>query len=312
MPTMIRHRFLIMLSLGLIAGCHATAQDNAIDTNSPEANSAEAEIRALVDQYVDAFNNQDAKALAELWSEEGVFVDRDSGDRIQGRAALEEQFAATFADDDHEILAVEVKSIRFVSEHVAIEEGVATVIRAGELPSRTSYEAVHVRKDGAWKIDSVREKQIPTPDSHYEQIKDLEWMIGEWSDQGDSDSVRLVCEWTKNRNFMTRSFAVSIQDSIDLEGVQVIGYDAAEQALRFWLFDSDGGFVEGNWTRDQNEPDSWMITGSGVMADGKRGSMVNILKKIDNDTFTWETVSREIDGELLPNIEPVTVVRVKK
>ena len=298
---MTRHRCLIVLCALLVAGCRASSEEGA-----------EAEIRASVKNYVEAFNRQDAAALAQLWSEDGVYVDRVSGDRIQGREALEEQFAATFADDDHEMLSVEVKSIRFAAENVAIEEGIATVIRAGELPSRSSYEAVHVKEDGAWKIDSVRERELAGPSSNYGQLKDLEWMIGEWVDQGQDDSVRIVCEWTKNRNFITRSFSVSIQDSIDLEGVQVIGYDAAEETLRFWLFDSDGGFVEGTWLHDDEEPGTWRIKGRGVMADGRRGSMINLLTKIDNDTFTWETVSREIDDELLPNIEPVTVVRVNQ
>ena len=306
---MIRHPRLAILSLGLLVGCQAAAHEQE---GTAAINPAEAEVRASVEKYVAAFNSQDAKALADLWSEDGEYIDRASGQRIKGREALEQTFTATFADDKSEMLAVEVKSIRFVADNVAVEEGVATVLTAGELPSRSSYEAVHVKEGGAWKIDSVRERALPAAASNYGHLKDLEWMIGEWSDQGDGDSVKLVCEWTKNRNFMTRSFAVSIQGSIDLEGVQVIGYDAAEQALRFWLFDSDGGFVEGNWVRDENAPDTWMITGAGVLADGKRGSMVNVLKKIDNDTFTWETVSREVGGELLPNIEPVTVVRVQK
>ncbi|MCG8585770.1 MAG: SgcJ/EcaC family oxidoreductase [Pirellulales bacterium] len=302
-----QHRLLILLCLSIIAGCQATAQENADATNSPED-----EIRASVAKYVDAFNNQDAEALADLWSEDGVFVDRDSGERIQGREALAEQFAATLSDDDPEMLSVEVNNIRFIADNVAIEEGVATIVRAGELPSRTQYEAVHVKEDGEWKIDSVREKHLEAPSSHYEHLRDLEWMIGEWTDQGEDDSVRLVCEWTKNRNFMTRSFAVSLQGKIDLEGTQVIGYDAADETVRYWLFDSDGGFVEGTWRRDDEEPDTWHIEGRGVLADGSRGSMVNVMKRVDDDTFTWETVSRQIGDEIMPNIEPVTIVRATK
>lgn len=304
---MTRHRFLVVLTLGLIVGCRAATPDGAV-----EMSPAEAEIRASIEKYVEAFNRQDAEALAQLWSEDGVYVDRGSGDRIQGREALQQQFAATFADAEREMLSVEVKSIRFAADNVAIEDGIATVIRAGELPSRSSYEAVHVNEGGSWKIDSVRERELPAPSSNYGQLKDLEWMIGQWVDEGQDDSVRIVCEWTKNRNFITRSFSVSIQNAIELEGVQVIGYDAAEDTLRFWLFDSDGGFVEGNWVHDDEQPGMWRIIGRGVMADGRRGSMINLLTKIDDDTFTWETVSREVDDELLPNIEPVTVVRVNQ
>ena len=298
---MIRHPLLFALVIATLCGCQRqTTQEDA-----------DSEIRASVAKYVEAYNSQDAKALADLWSTDGVYIDRSNGHRIQGREAIEQQFTDTFSDDHQESLAVDVKSVRLIADDVAIEEGVATVVRTGELPWRSSYEAVHVREDGTWKIESVREQDLPTPSSHYEHLRDLEWLVGEWVDEGDGDSVRLVCEWTKNRNFLTRSFAVSIQDRVELEGTQVIGYDAAEQKLRYWLFDSDGGYIEGNWVRDADEPDRWTITGSGVLAGGKRASMVNVMKKVDDDTFTWETISREIDGELLPNIDPVSVVRVK-
>ena len=119
---------------------------------------------------------------------------------------------------------------------------------------------------------------------------------------------KTTCRWTKNKNFITRSFAVSIADLIDLEGTQVIGWDPAEKVIRSWLFDSDGGFGVGVWSRKERR---WTIQALQVLPDGRRASSVNVLTQVDEDTFTWESTGREVDGEVLPNIGPVTVVRKK-
>jgi len=72
------------------------------------------------------------------------------------------------------------------------------------------------------------------------------------------------------------------------------------------MFHSEGGFGEGLWSRKGNQ---WIIKASRTLAGGEKASSVNILTPVDRNSFTWESVGREIDGELLPNIDEVTVVR---
>ena len=265
----------------------------------------EAAIRKAVQSYVAAFQLGDAKALARHWSNEGVYVS-PSGQRFQGRAAIEKEFAAYFAESSGEQIEVSNPTIRFLTPSVAIEEGTARVTQAGEPPVESSYLAVHVKQGGAWRLDSVRETVIPTAPSHYEYLKDLEWMIGEWVDEDGNSSVETVCAWTKNKNFITRSFKVSIKDHIDIEGTQVIGWDPAAQSIRSWMFDSDGGFGDALWSRQGNR---WTINASRTLNGGEKASAINVLTYVDDDHFTWQSTGREIDGELLPNIEAVTVVR---
>ena len=132
--------------------------------------------------------------------------------------------------------------------------------------------------------------------------------IGEWVDQDDNATVSTKCQWTKNHNFITRSFSISIKDRIDLEGTQIVGWDPAAGRIRSWMFDTNGGFAESVWSRDGNQ---WTIKSSAVLHDGRRGANVRILTYIDDDTLTLQTVTREVDGEILPNIEEFTVVRVQ-
>ena len=267
----------------------------------------EAGVRKAIASYVDAFNKGDAEAVAAHWSETGEWID-PSGTPVQGRDAILAEMKTYFTGDTKPHIELFDLSVRFLAPSVAVEEGTAMVTRPGEAASESSYLAIHVRENGKWLLSSVRElapRPLPPP-SHYKQLRELEWLIGQWVDDQQGTSVSTQGEWTANRNFISRSFTVKIEDRVDLSGTQVIGWDPAAKTIRSWTFDSDGGFTEGVW---QHRADGWLIRAVGVLSDGRKSSMENIIRVIDNDTYTWESVNREIDGELLPNIEEITVIR---
>jgi uncharacterized protein (TIGR02246 family) len=267
----------------------------------------EASIRKNAEAFVVAYNKRDAKALAAMWSPEAVYLDPSTGDSVVGREAIEKLFAETLADLGDAKLEVEVKSIEFVSPNVAIENGTARVIRPNAKPEETSYTAVDVKRDGKWLLDRISEVEPPAPPpSNYEHLKELEWMIGSWIDQDGRATIQTDCEWAKNRNFMTRSFAVAVGDQVNMAGMQIIGWDPVAKQIRSWVFDSDGGFSEGKWTRKDNR---WLIEKVGTLADGRKTSAVNIVTYIDDNSCTWQSTNREVDGDILPNVDEVLVVR---
>jgi uncharacterized protein (TIGR02246 family) len=266
----------------------------------------EAAIRKAVEAYVAAFNQGDAKALSALWSPEAVYTNRLSGEEVVGREAIEEQFASLLADAKGARMEATTDAIQFVSPNVAIEHGTAKVILPDQDPEESAYSAVYVRRDGQWLLDRVSEEQVPVVASHYEHLKDLEWMIGTWVDQDDEARIETTCSWTRNQNFMTRSFMVVVADRVEMAGMQIIGWDPAAQRIRSWVFDSDGGFGEGVWSRKGN---AWHVQTSGTLPDGSRSSSVNIMSILDQDSFTWQSVNRVAGGEILPNIDEVIVVR---
>ena len=267
----------------------------------------EAAIRKNAEAYVVAYNKHDAKALAAMWSPDAVYMDPSTGEAAVGREEIEKVFADTLADLGDAKLEVEVKSIDFVSPNVAIENGTARVIRPDAEPEETNYSAVNVKRDGKWLLDRISEEEPPAPPpSNYEQLKELEWMIGSWIDQDESATIQTDCEWTKNQNFITRSFAVVVGDQVDMAGMQIIGWDPVAKQIRSWVFDSDGGFAEGKWTRKDNR---WLIHQTATLPDGRKSSAVNIIKYIDDNTCTWQSIHREVDGDILPNVDEVLVVR---
>ena len=76
-----------------------------------------------------------------------------------------------------------------------------------------------------------------------------------------------------------------------------------------WVFDSDGGFGQGTWTRKNNR---WFNHQSGVLPDGRKSSSVNIFTYLDDDTFALQSTNRMVDGELLPNIDEVKIAKEKE
>jgi uncharacterized protein (TIGR02246 family) len=285
------------MTWGLTSVQAAKAEEQAADV---------ALIREAVKSYVAAFNRGDAKALAALWSPEAVYTNPVSNEQVVGRDAIERQFSTVFGEAQGIKLEANTDSIQFVSPNIAIEHGTATVDREGQKPENSEYTAVYVKRDGYWLLDRVTEEDVVVAPSHYEQLKELEWMIGTWVDQDDKARIETTCEWTKNQNFITRSFVLSVRDRIEMAGMQFIGWDPVAKQVRSWVFDSDGGFSQGTWSKKDN---SWHIHSFGTLPDGTKSSSVNIITYVDDNTFTWQSLNREAGGELLPNVDEVVVVR---
>jgi uncharacterized protein (TIGR02246 family) len=267
----------------------------------------EATIRANAAKYVESYNRRDSKTMASMWSPEAVYIDDETGEKAVGHDAIAKQLDYEFAGAEDAKLTIQIGSIDFVSPNVAVEKGTAEVTYGKRPAEKSDYTAVHVRRDGKWLLDRVTEAEQPTPPpSNYEHLKELEWMTGSWIDQDDKATIQTDCEWTKYRNFMTRSFAVAIGDRVPMSGMQIIGWDPIAKQIRSWVFDSSGGYSEGKWKR---KGERWIVQQTGVVADGGKTTATNIFTHVDKDSFTWQAIDRTVDGEVQPNIDEVLIVR---
>jgi uncharacterized protein (TIGR02246 family) len=294
-----KRTFLCLLITGILGTsqlCGQQAADQAAD---------EAAIRKAVASYVEAFNKHDAKAMADCWSPDAVYINRSTGQQVVGRAAIAEQFTAQFQEQPGAKLEVNVASIQFLSPNVAVEHGTAKLLTPNGEPEEIDYSAVDVKRDGKWLLDRVTDKAKQVVASHYDQLKPLEWMVGEWTADSDNAEVDVVCNWTKNENFLTRAFKIVINDE-SMSGIQIIGWDPAAKKIRSWTFDSNGTFAEATW---EQRGGRWFIRNRGTLPDGRSASMINVMKQADANSFTWQTIERTADGELLPNIDAIRIVR---
>ncbi len=279
--------------------------------NAQDANPEEAAVRQAIASYVDAFNQRNAERLAAHWSPDGVYISRDSGEQVVGRAAMIQEFSTMLQGEDLPQLGVVTESLQFVSPNVALERGVATVTQPDGSVDRTDYSVVFIKRDGQWLIDRVTEatkvEEEPEP-SHYEHLKGLDWMVGEWVDEEDEFTITTVCRWTRNQNYLSRMYQVEVDGEVTSSGMQIIGWDPQKKQIRSWLFDSAGVFVQGTWSQKK---DRWIVASVAVLADGGSGSFTAIFRPIDEQRFGWQKVNQIVDGELLPNLDEVIVSRVQ-
>lgn len=272
----------------------------------PDVEKEAAAIRQGVESYVAAYNQGDAAGVASRWSPTAVYVDSQSGKRIQGRQAIEAMFKNLFQEAPAQ-LSVKVEAIRLITPEVAIEDGIAFVAYERGAPTISKYTAVYLKQNSDWLLDSVREQEIFTqPESQANQLEQLDWLVGQWVDQDEHATISTRFEWAQNKSFLTGSFEVSVQGESELRGTQVIGWDPVSSRIRSWVFDSAGGFGEGIWKR---VADQWIIDASSTLADGSRGRATTIYTPVNDDVFKWKSIDRRVNGESQPDIKEVSVHR---
>lgn len=289
-------RLFLISALLVIGFSESSGQDQRAQSND------EVDIRQVVQSYVEAFNRGDAAAVASHWSDDADYVS-PTGDRLKGRKKIEAFLKKFFGENKDLRIEAFVSSIRFPSANRAVETGKVTVTRPGAAPEDSLYIAEYSKRRGAWKLTSVREEECS---SSYEHLKDLEWLIGDWIDKDDNALVESAYRWNRTKSFITGSFIVVVEGKAHVEGAQIIGWDPIKKAIRSWVFDSNGGFGEATWSRNENQ---WIAESSIIMSDGEKASAINIYTFVNDDTFTFQSIGRQIGEELIPNIDEVVVVR---
>src|SRR5262245_8256452 len=264
-------------------------------------------IRDTAQAYVAAFNRQDAKAIAALWAENGDCID-DSGKRFQGRAEIEKVYAELFRQHPGGKINVIVDSLRLLSPDAAIEDGhtILDPAPAGP-PAINKYTAVHIKAGGKWLMSTVRETRVETP-SGYPRVADLEWLIGTWTAEEHGAKTVSVCRWVANKSFVERTYTVTHPDHTTTSGVQLIGFNPDASRIQSWNFSPDGGHAIGTWApRDKG----WAAELSGVTGDGTITTAVNLLTKLDDDAYVWQSIQRTAGGAPLPDTEEIVLKRTK-
>jgi uncharacterized protein (TIGR02246 family) len=264
-----------------------------------------AAIRESSKVFVAAFDKGDAKAIAALWTPDGDFTD-GSGRTFSGRAAIEKEYAAFFAEHPGLKLKLTIDSLKKVSADTAIEDGRASLDPAPPGPPTVSkYMAIHVRAGGQWLMSTVRDTQIETP-SGYSRVADLEWLIGKWMAEERGSKLESVCRWVANKSFVERRFTTTQPGGAVSSGVQLIGWNPEAGQMQSWTFSSDGGHAVGVWSPRAG---GWSAEVRGVTGDGVATTAVNLLTKLDDGAYTWQSIRRTAGGQPIADTDEVVLRR---
>jgi uncharacterized protein (TIGR02246 family) len=305
----------ILISIAAIGGLSVVVAQTVLSQSDPpkaarppaagDHSADETAIRANIEQFEKAYNAHDAKAVAALFTPDGQIEDKD-GDIAEGREAIEKTFAGIFADAPQKRIDVFVEDIRFIGADLAAETGSTKETPApNEPPEYDRYTVLHVKRDGKWQMALARDEEGPA-DSAHEQLQPLAWLVGDWVDDGGSTVVASSCRWSEDGNFLLQEFKLKVNGRDEMTVSQRIGWDPAAKCVRSWVFDSEGGFGQSTWTRDD---DGWLIKANFVRPDGTTASATNHLEQDGGDAYVWRSTDRVVAGELQ---EPTEVKVVRK
>ena len=98
-------------------------------------------------------------------------------------------------------------------------------------------------------------------------------------------------------------------DGQSASGVQLIGWNPQEGHVQSWNFSSDGGHAIGVWTPREG---GWSAEIQGVTGDGTPTTAVNLLTKLDDNAYVWQSINRTAGGQLLPDTDEVVLKRSGK
>jgi uncharacterized protein (TIGR02246 family) len=269
-----------------------------------QQDAAEAEIaaiRAQSEAFVAAFNKQDVKAVAALWTTDGEYMD-DAGRRFVGRDAIEKGYAEFFTANPKAKIQITIDSLRVLASGVAIEEGRAA---AGSPPAdaagSSQYTVTHVKVDGKWLMASVRDALIETP-ATVSSAADLQWLVGAWiAEERGIKSVSVV-NWVVGGRFLERQYTTTLLDGTTSSGVQLIGWNPLEGHVQSWNFSPDGGHAVGIWIPSEG---GWTAQMRGMTGDGAPTTSINQLLRLDDNAFVWRSFQRTVGNATLADTDEI-------
>lgn len=290
-------RILFLLFLVLLS-CEKIESASVEQTNK--------EVQTQIQDYIQDVNQQDPAKIASRWIDDGVLKIGDK--TLTGKAQIEAYFKELLQKKPQGKVEVVIDSIDVEESGKAYVDGKALVTLSSEEKLKSNLEADLVNSKGVWLIQQLEVKVIPPAPTHFEELKELSWLIGNWQDDdSDIDSTATI-QWDYNKNFILDKFTFSSSDEEALDGLQIIGWDPSRKKIVSWIYDSDGGFGHAFWTRNDK---TWNASTVYTLPDGRKSSSIHTYQYVDDNTYMFTSDTREIDGEFLPNIGPFKVVRKK-
>nr|MBA2680348.1 SgcJ/EcaC family oxidoreductase [Ktedonobacteraceae bacterium] len=120
------------------------------------SSSDEIEVRALYRQILDGWNQRSADAFAVPFAEDGEVIGFD-GSQMTGRGEIASTLRHIFAGHATAPYVSKVKSVRLLSDEVAILRAIVGMVPPGQSDLNPAVNAhqtlIAVKHDGTWQIE---------------------------------------------------------------------------------------------------------------------------------------------------------------
>ena len=286
----------------------ADPQDRPKGEASAPSSPGAVEIHSLLKAVTTAYNHDDAKGLAAVFTDDAVLFGPD-GDEVRGRDAIGRHYGEAFDSGPTCKIVEEVESLHFLSPdaasvigHFHLDDEKGTALFSGR------YSLIAVRRQNEWKLAELRDLATARGDIADKRgpLRELEWLVGDWVDNEEDGKVTSTVRWEEGKKFLVRKYSIQAAGEPGRSGTQWIGWDPQAKQIRSWVFDSDGDFGQGRWTRSDN---AWIIKASGITGDGLTTSSTQVIEPINKDSLKLRSTDRIVGSEFLPDIEEVVMVR---
>ncbi len=258
-------------------------------------------------QFTDAVNTGTGD-LSEFWTEDGQLINPVTGEVVNGDQAIAKYLQSKVLELKGKKVTFEIHDFVFPDPNSAVVKGVLKIYDNNNLVDQRARRVELLKEDdGKWYLYTVSEINVEPAPSAYEHLKGLEWMLGNWKDEDDHVTIEFSTRWDKFKNFLIQKFTMKVYGLEAMEGIQIIGWNPIDKKIHSWVYDSDGGFGTGVWEQKGNS--EWEATLNYVLSEGKWASSKNIYKKIDDKSYSYTSIDRKVEGQSLPNVESVTVVK---
>lgn len=252
-----------------------------------------------------AFNRGSARDVAALFLPNAELTD-DTGNVHKGRKEIETLLRAFFEKFPGAQMKQKIKSSRLIAPSMAIQEVDETVVtKDGKEKVDNEITAVLVRLKTGWAYATIQQRPKDDEPSPHERLEPLSWLVGDWVDEDPDANVTFSCRWSEDKNFLLIDYESRIRGKNEIKSTQRIGWDPLTEKVHSWVFDSDGGYGQSEWTRVDK---SWIVKSTAVMPDGQTGSATLVFEPVSRDRFMMKGLDRIAGDSTLPDYQ-VPIVR---
>jgi hypothetical protein len=269
-----------------------------------ELTPLEKEMLTATDRLVSAFNESSVEKLLDTFLPEGELIDEE-GNLHAGHEEIKTLATTYFEKFPATKTQATLESVRQVGDLVFTDGSRVVSSADGRSFSALRFAAVWKKTESGYRLVSLRDFSDAQPLTPHEALKSLEWIAGEWVNEGSDARVELAFRWSDDENFILGEITVRRGDTLVARSSQRIGYDAARGIVRSWTFDSDGGFGASEWEPGDN---GWVLQSAATGPDGAQASATMSIMPVNEDRFTIRVSNRVSEGREEADYE-YTVVR---
>ena len=277
----------------------SVVEEGAVDIFSQVEDPEWQKLKGAAGEYVKAFNSRDAKAIAELFAEDGeILLFEDV--KLVGRDAIEQHYTRVFDSNPDSKVGVEATSVRFITPSLVVEEGRVVFGAGEEVLSTHHYVAIIAKQEsGEWRIVQSRNREKSDTEAN-DHLSEMEGIVGDWVAKLGDASYKIDFRWDPSGAWLIGKGRYSSPDTEPVHTTTRIGWDSSLAKIVSWSFDSMGGFSKSVWTKSDS---MWVMEANGVNGVGEFTSSNQSVAVEAARKVVWKFTNRVIGDALEDDFE---------